>query len=221
MLIEQLKTMQQLLEARSEHRNEKKQLQALDDHEKQLKEVLSKWQGVATVASRLGYNGDIVTQVREAALFAETRFKNTTTLAPSDVRSLSNHIEAFKQDAHVRWNTYKNALITDTLQARIQIIYSIGLPTTRGQLLQLNAQLTRLQALDLPSGADLDRLADVVNQIEQTVKEALPEMSAEVADFLERLSTGTARLTDVTPLIVEWCKENGLLDRVTLRFERN
>lgn len=218
MLIEQLQRMQRLLEARDERRNEKKVLQALISQEEALTELLARWQDLAQMVGDLGCDATIIQQFRTDIWGLKARFEQGASIQQNEIRQIQETMKEIEDALTVEWLKRSQAIREDVLLARARIASVIGSRQERSTLLRAYGNIDTLLNLSLPTSGQFRTLASAWSQMEQTVEAALPPMSKEVEFFLEKLSMQQATLNDLTPEVITWCREQDLLNKITLHF---
>jgi hypothetical protein len=217
-LIEQLQNMQALLEARNERRNEKRLLQSLSTQEERLSGLLARWQGLAQMATTLGYDEKIIQDFHTEVRAISERFEQGIQLQLADIRYVQETLAKVEDDLRTRWNDQKQHLKDDVLLARARIAFVIGEPQVRMMLQRTFGSINNLLDLPLPSANQYRALEQAWLKLQEELAEALPDMSPQVQIFLEKLATGQATLNDLTQEVFMWCSQQGLLEKITLRF---
>ena len=218
MLVEQLQRMQALLEARKERRNEREQLRNLTDVEKQLSELEKRWNDLSEVAVFLGYERSTVENLLTFVGTMAERFEQGLPIPKNDIRELQLHIDTIENDLKERWTIKRDDFVADALLARARIALAISTSKVKVALKPIYDEVIRLLGLSLPSVRQLEELKSAASHLEHQVSQALPAMSSEVQVFLEKLSINQAKVSDLTPTIMQWCSDQHLSDQISLRF---
>jgi hypothetical protein len=218
MLIEQLETMQTLLEARQNRRSERNQLQALTTQQDSLNELLMRWQSLSATAAYLSCDTALVERFSTDVNTLRNRFASGTDLSVSSIRGLEETFAHIEYDMRGRWSALKLKMVDESLLARAQIIMVIGEPPVKQRLHRMNQEMREYLAPLLPTAAQYQGLRRLLDEMERSVTASLPAMSDSVRAFLEKLSRNEAQLGDITPEILTWCREQGLTEQISLRF---
>jgi hypothetical protein len=219
MLVAQIQTMQTLLEARAQLRDKKKTLDRLTEQEDRLKKIVVTYEDRICLAQKLDPSyakSEIARSVRTALKGVTRRYSQSKVLTREDTVELEDKLRILVNSLKAQWQVKQAELVNEALLSQIDIVRKIGSSNAQSELNTLYEKITKVRQQDLPRAADYDEIIMDINQVKQVIARALPAMTPEIQVFLERLINKRAKLRDVTPEVLEWCRRERLLDWISL-----
>lgn len=219
MLIAKLSSLETLLTQRSQLRDQKQLLKNLSNVHEELLKLQERWIKLLDLAARIGCENSIVKEFREIGQAVLERSSQGLAIQQNSINQLSSCVNRLDANLKIIWTERKRSIIDETLKAEFQIAVTIGLPTAQISLRHKYQRIEHLLNIELPTAQQFEDLIAAVSSLRQLIAESVPSMTSSVQSFLERLASGHATLRDLNPEILQWCREQNLLDRIYLNIK--
>ncbi len=135
----------------------------------------------------------------------------------ADLRQIQRRIQEARSSIAAGWSAYATHLIRPN---RDLLLLVRGLPEIAEQLNDINQLLAKLdtQAQVAPrSGSDLTRFDAHLHELEARLV-AVKQLDPAIKLFLEKVRTGKATIDDLSPAVLEWCREGNHAATFTITF---
>jgi len=218
MLIEKLKHLESLIEERNERKSSERVIQTLSQRQEELEKLATEWQSLSALASNMGMvNHTALSQLKSLSLSPSWVSLNRNE-GQSVLRDMQTIISQIHDDLVEEWNKIREQSPSAGLYSRARFLMYVGDPNVRSQLQSLDNSIRQIAHRDLPTSNQYLQWQQRISELEQVIRDHLPDMVPAVERFFDKLTEGNATLKDVTPEIMEWCHNHDLTPRISLSF---
>jgi len=215
---ERLERLESLLEERNERKSKERVTQTLTRSKEDLHKVAEEWQSLAALASSMGVvNHPALRQLKELCsrpTWVSVKQKE----AKGVLKEMQAIIQVIRDELIDKWQEMHAQTPSQRLQSRARFLMYVGDPQVQSRLRSINITIQQITRHDLPTPNQYVQWQKHVEELEQVVENHLPNIIPEVERFFDKLTTGDATLHDVTPEIMDWCRQHNLMPRIALHF---
>lgn len=220
MLVDQIKKMRELLENKQSNRSQQKAVQGLEQFGKKANELLVSLNELADYYK--ASNADAILHESLLDLINRIESARATLIEGQEtsrdyvqINETLNDIRTYLLDQwQVDVKQFQENEVLDKLRLAIFLV-----PTSRTEIGRKQQQFIKLLERQLPNQEDMNRIENLLEDLEHLASTSLPQMSSAIQQFLETLVVSRkARLSDISEEIWQWCEANNFLDKIDLKL---